>query len=99
GLLDQHPVTHSALVGLVVRLELLGRAHHPLVARMAEHPLDPHDARLLHRVRHHHAFTTLALTHGLRLSSPVALCSPAPDPSSPGSAARGSWPPPSRAGT
>src|SRR5206468_1456507 len=80
-------------VGLVVRLQLLRRSDDALVARMAEHPLDPYHARLLHRVRHDHAFTTLPLTHGLRLSSRGARCSPAPDPSSPGSAAKGSWPP------
>src|SRR5439155_575047 len=99
GLLDQHPVAHPALVGLVVRLQLLRRPDHALVARMAEHPLDPHHARLLHRVRHDHAFTTLPLTHGMRPSSRGAQCWPAPDLFWPGSAARGSWPSPSRAGT
>src|SRR5262249_17796564 len=99
GLLDQHPIADPALVGLVVRLQLLRRADHTLIAGMAVHPLDPHHARLLHRVGDDHAFTTLPLTHGLRPSSRGARCWPAPDPSSPGSAARGSWPPPSRAGT
>src|SRR5262249_16388266 len=99
GLLDQHPVAHSALVGLVVRLELLRRPHHTLVARMAEHPLHPPHPPLLHRVPPHRAFTAPPLTHGLRPSSRGARCWPAPDPSSPDSAARGSWRPPSRAGT
>src|SRR5207245_2208465 len=64
-LLDQHAVGHVALVALVVRLELLGHADDPLVARMAEDPLDPHHPRLLHGVAHHDALTTLALAHGL----------------------------------
>src|SRR5687768_4983719 len=48
-----------------MRLQLLGDANDPLVFRMAVDPLDPHHARLLHRVAHDDAFTTLALAHGL----------------------------------
>src|SRR5256885_2850353 len=62
---DHHAVAHVALVRLVVRLELLGHADDPLVARMTEDPLDPHHPRLLHGIAHHDALTTLALAHGL----------------------------------
>src|SRR3989442_5547413 len=52
GLLDQDAIPDPALVGLVVRLESLGRPDDTLVLRMAVHALDPYDARLLHRVAH-----------------------------------------------
>src|SRR2546426_7551968 len=63
GLLDQDAVPDPALVGLVVCLQPLRRPDDTLVLRMAVHALDPYDARLLHRVAHHHALPGLALTH------------------------------------
>src|SRR5437899_7317337 len=61
GLLDQDAIPDPALVGLVVRLESLGRPDDTLVLLMAVHALDPYAARLLHRVDHHHALPGLAL--------------------------------------
>src|SRR5204863_9832390 len=63
GLLDQHTVPDPALVGLVVRLQLLRRSNDALVPRMTVHALDPHHSRLLHPVAHHHALSGLALPH------------------------------------
>src|SRR2546427_611347 len=99
GLLDEDPIADPTLVVLVVRLELLRHPDDALVPGMAEHSLDPHHPRLLHRVGHHHAFSALPLTHGIRPSARGARCWPAPDLSAPGSAATGSWPSPSRAET
>src|SRR5512132_643837 len=66
-LLDQHAVPHLRLVALVVRLQLLADADDALVLRMAIDALDPHHARLLHGLVHHHALSTLPLGHA-RLS-------------------------------
>src|SRR2546428_267219 len=99
GLLDPHAVAGPARVGLVVRLQLLRRPDDALVARMAVHALDPHHTRLLHRVARHDPFAGLTLTHAATPSSRGAPCRPARDPSGPGRGARGSWSPPSRAGT
>src|SRR5436190_16100132 len=63
GLLDQHTVPDPALVGLVVRLQLLRRPDDALVLWMTVHALDSHHPRLLHRVAHHHALPGLTLAH------------------------------------
>src|SRR5437870_11492030 len=81
------------------RSQPLRRPDDTLVLRMAVHALDPYDARLLHRVAHHHALPGLALAHAATPSSRGAPCRPARDSSGPGPAATGSWPRPSRAGT
>src|SRR4030095_10417362 len=51
-LLDEDPVPDLGGIRLVVRLEPLGARHHPLVAGMAEHPLDDDHAGLGHLVAH-----------------------------------------------
>src|SRR2546428_13512277 len=77
GLLDQDAIPDPALVGLVVRLESLGRPDDTLVLRMAVHALDPYDARLLHRVAPHHALPALALPRAPTPSSPAPRGKPA----------------------
>src|SRR5688500_12561980 len=53
ALLDAHRVADPGGVLLVVRLELAGEAHDPLVDRVPPQPLDADDDRLVHLVGHH----------------------------------------------
>src|SRR5690348_4503759 len=86
GLHQQHPVTHAAGVGGVVRLVLLGTAQDLAVLRVLDVVLDLDDNGLVHLVADHEAFPALAVAarDGLRvlahsLASPAASSEASPD--------------------
>src|SRR3954454_17704975 len=67
GLLDADPVTHTALVLLVVRLELAGPPQHLAVEPVLDAVLDGDDDRLLHLVADHQTLPDLAVGATRRL--------------------------------